>query len=143
MRIKNSKDFYLLLHELELEDPLWYQHVGAESKLNVYLDDGDLDTDQATIIANRKRLKRLREMIEVENSFRMWRTPGRRAAMRLIVTYYHNFGLKTKEISQLLKIPASTIRHDYPPLKEGELLDPGYKLALHDKYGRRLDVREL
>ena len=44
VNIKNNKDFYDKLHELEDLDPDWFIHVGQESRLNTYIDDGDLNT---------------------------------------------------------------------------------------------------
>ena len=49
MRIKNNKDFYRKLHALE-EDEEWYNNVGQESDLNVYMDDGNPEADVRTVI---------------------------------------------------------------------------------------------
>ena len=44
VNIKNNKDFYDKLHELEDLDPDWFIHVGQESRLNTDIDVGDLNT---------------------------------------------------------------------------------------------------
>lgn len=57
MRVKNNQDFYRALHALE-EDPKWFTHVGQESGLDQYIDDGDPQTDVKTVLEDRKRLKK-------------------------------------------------------------------------------------
>ena len=44
VNIKNNKDFYDKLHELEDLDPDWFIHVGQESRLNNYIVDGGFNT---------------------------------------------------------------------------------------------------
>ena len=44
VNIKNNKDFYDKLHELEDLDPDWFIHVGQESRVKKYIYVGVLKT---------------------------------------------------------------------------------------------------
>lgn len=53
------------------------------------------------------------------------------------------FDLSNKEISQILNIPESTIRHDYQPLKPGEKIHPKFEVELRDRFGKHLSPNEI
>ena len=135
MRIKNNKDFYRKLHALE-EDEEWYNNVGQESDLNVYMDDGNPEADVRTVIKDRKALKEIRKQLGVNPQ--AWRTGSKREAVRLQVTYYKNFCLSTAEISEILDISASTLRHNYLPFKPGEKISNDVRVELRDEWGRHV-----
>ena len=128
MRIKNNQRFYDLLHELEDKDPNWHDHVGTELHLDEYADDGDPYTEVGVIKFERNRLKKIRELVEPE--YHGWRTSSKRDGIRLFVTMYRQYRLSYAEISDLLGIPASTIRHDYHEAAVGEVLDGDYRLVI-------------
>ena len=67
-----------------------------------------------------------------------WRTGSKREAVRLQVTYYKNFGLSTAEISEILDISASTLRHNYLPFKPGEKISNDVRVELRDEWGRHV-----
>lgn len=136
LRVKDIGLFYRTIHELESLFPNWWEVVGIETE-NGFIDTSNVDDDPAKIFRSRELLMILRDQLGVAKA-RQWRGAQRKNAIRLKVTYYANFGLKPKEIATLLNIPASTIRHDYPPLKDGEMLEPSYELQVHDKFGRHL-----
>lgn len=73
----------------------------------------------------------------------LWRSAAKKDAIRLLVTYYKRFDLSNKEISQILNIPESTIRHDYQPLKPGEKIHPKFEVELRDRYGKHLSPNEI
>ncbi|HAM86074.1 hypothetical protein [Limosilactobacillus mucosae] len=135
MRIKNNKDFYRKLHDLE-EDEEWYNNVGRESSLNVYMDDGNPKAPVKDVIKGRRILKEIRKQLDVKPQ--SWRTGSKRDAVRLEVTYYANFGLSTAEISELIGIPASTLRHNYQPFKPGETINSDVRVELRDEWGRHV-----
>lgn len=132
MRVKNSKKFYDWLHSLEDADEEWYVHVGEELWTNKYSDDGDplLTADQ--IIQERRTLALLRDEIDVKAEARNgWRSAKQRDGIRLLVTVYRQYGLRYDEISKLLHMSSSTLRHDYRALEPGEIIDVDYRTVLH------------
>lgn len=137
MRVKNNQDFYRALHALE-EDPKWFTHVGQESGLDQYIDDGDPQTDVKTVLEDRKRLKKVRKMLQVNPQ--AWRTGSKRDTVRLVVTYYARFGLSYKDMSGILHIPVSTLRHGYPPFKENEVINSDLRVELRDKFGKHVQL---
>ena len=141
VNIKNNKDFYDKLHELEDLDPDWFNHVGQESRLNTYIDDGDLNTAVKDVIKERNLLKEVRDKLQTDPQ--LWRSAAKKDAIRLLVTYYKRFDLSNKEISQILNIPESTIRHDYRPLKPGEKIHPKFEVELRDRFGKHLSPNEI
>lgn len=128
MRIKNNEDFYEHLHEMEDQDSGWFEHVGNEVRLNVYADDGDPYTPVKLIQYERKQLRQIREFIEPE--YHGWKNESKRDGMRLLVTLYRQYKLNYDEISKIIGIPASTIRHDYKELDYGEELHGDYRIKL-------------
>lgn len=139
--IHNDKEFYRYLHQLEDQDDLWYEHVGMESKPNVYVDDGDVNVPVKVVFNERQLLKKLRKTLNPNPQ--IYRKKAKRDAIRLHTTFYSLFGLTNKEISILLQIPESTVRHDYRPLKPGEVLEGDFEVELHDKFGKHLRPEDL
>ena len=127
MRVKNNQDFYRALHALE-EDPKWFAHVGQESGLDQYIDDGDPQTDVKTVLEDRKRLKKVRKMLQVNPQ--AWRTGSKRDTV----------GLSYKDMSGILHIPVSTLRHGYPPFKENEVINSDLRVELKDKFGKHVQL---
>lgn len=132
--LKKVNGFYEALHELYKTDPLWYQHVGDETSPGNYVDDGSLEVSGRLIFKERKQLDKIREMLGITK--KTYRSLSQRDAVRLLVTYYRNFGLNNNQISGLLDFSESTLRHDYPPLKPDDKLHPAFVLKLRDRHGR-------
>lgn len=134
--IKNLKNFYLKLHKLEKMDNEWWFHVGSESSPGIYIDDGSPKINGTLVAKERRQLKVIREMLGIHK--RGYFSESQRDAVRLVVTYYKKFGLRNSEISQLLDLSESTLRHDYPALKDKEKLHPQIILKLRDQYGKEI-----
>ena len=141
VNIKNNKDFYDKLHELEDLDPDWFIHVGQESRFNNYIFFWGLKNGVKDINKERNLLKEVRDKLQTDPQ--LWRSAAKKDAIRLLVTYYKRFDLSNKEISQILNIPESTIRHDYQPLKPGEKIHPKFEVELRDRYGKHLSPNEI
>ncbi|WP_289461276.1 hypothetical protein, partial [Lactobacillus intestinalis] len=106
-----------------------------------YIDDGDLNTAVKDVIKERNLLKEVRDKLQTDPQ--LWRSAAKKDAIRLLVTYYKRFDLSNKEISQILNIPESTIRHDYQPLKPGEKIHPKFEVELRDRFGKHLSPNEI
>ncbi|MEY8736817.1 hypothetical protein AB9M75_06170 [Lactobacillus sp. AN1001] len=124
--IKRNKKFYSLLHQLEEIDIEWYLHVGEEERLNKYADYGDPTIDPFIVVKERILLKKLREVLKADD--RSYRKEEQQLVVRLHVTYYQLFDLGWHEISDLMGIPINTLRKNYPPLSEDDLLKKDQKL---------------
>lgn len=135
--IKDIPNFMKELNKLENKDENWFLHVGAESSPGNYIDDGSLEISGKQISQERKQLSKIRKMLGINT--RAYRTESQRDAVRLLVTYYRNFGLNNRQISPLTSLSESALRHNYPSLREGELLHPTYVLKLRNRYGRIIE----
>lgn len=134
--IRDIKNFYTELNKLDSLDCDWALHVGEESSPGIYIDDGSLAVSGKTISDTRQQLEKVRQMLGIKT--RNYRTKAQRDAVRLLVTYYRKFDLNNHQIAPLTNLSESTLRHDYPPLKEGESLHPAYVLKLRNQYGRTI-----
>lgn len=137
MRIKKNKEFYRLLQGLENYDPQWFVNVGKEIKPNVFVDDGNYKVPVEKIMLEREVLFQLRKIENPDLQYRIWRTNERKEGIRLYVTFYRQFDLTYKQIAELLNIPYSTLRHDYPELRIDETISKDYKPTT-DVFGREL-----
>lgn len=137
MRIKKNKEFYRLLQGLENYDPQWFVNVGKEIKPNVFVDDGNYKVPVEKIMLEREVLLKLRKIENPDLQYRIWRTNERKEGIRLYVTFYRQFDLTYKQIAELLNIPYSTLRHDYPELRIDETISNDYKPTT-DVFGREL-----
>lgn len=143
INIHNNEEFWQSLHELE-EDPYYYEHVGNESRTNVYIDDGDPNVDVEIVARERRQLKKVRELLGLSTGIKKKsRSNPKRSAIRLMVTWYRQFDLTYREIAKLLEMPYSTIRHDYPALKPQEKLKGDFTIELRDKFGRHIKANEI
>lgn len=124
--INDSTEFYDLLYQLEDLDQDWFLNVGTEAGLNHYIDDGNIYVGAKTVGKERQLLKKLRKCINVGK--RDWRNQEEVAAIRLSVTFYKNFGLSNREVSLILNVSESTLRHDYPALRPNEKITTKLKL---------------
>ena|SRR3712207_1455094 len=141
VKIKNNTKFYDLLHELEDSDPNWFENVGEERNLNQYIDDGAYDIPVEKIYRQRDLLKQIRMIMDTQS--RSWKSNARRAGIRLYVTFYRQYGLSYEQISKIMDIPNSTLRHDYAELGFTELLKDDYRISLVDRYGNILSQKEI
>ena len=134
MRIKNSADFFNKLHELEDNDPKWFDHIGSEDAVNHYVDDGSLELSPVKIARERELLKLVREHVGLVN--RQWLDQSQRDGVRLWVTMYRNYGLQYRQISEVMGISQSTLKTNFKAIEPFEILDSDYVLYRRDNQGR-------
>lgn len=126
------------LHELEADEE-WFRMVGTERRLN-HFEDVDFDkyqTNQDCVDRNRTLLLGIRAGLSENNSpdepvplRRAWRGHGQKERLRLLTTVYRNYGLRYREIAELLGINASTVRHDLRPFKDGEMIKSDFVINM-------------
>ncbi|AKM50887.1 hypothetical protein EFR39_01120 [Limosilactobacillus fermentum] len=137
-RVANNRRYYELLHQLENLDPKWSENIGKEGKLNNYYTEGDVNVPGEVIIKCREILAELRAMVDVIE--RRYQNEDSRVATRLLVTLYNDFGLSNKEIAEIFDYNESTLRHDYPAFKDGEVVPINPFVKLKDEYGKHISA---
>lgn len=76
----------------------------------------------------------------VDVTERRYQNEDSRVATRLLVTLYNDFGLSNKEIAEILDYNESTLRHDYPAFKDGEVVPINPFVKLKDEYGKHISA---